>query len=343
MTLNEKLEGINNLKCYEAVIKADMIVNRHYNIVVSVSGGSDSDVVIDMIQRVREPGKQIRFVYFDTGLEYQATKDHLDYLEQKYGITIERVKAKIPIPLCVKKHGQPFLSKYVSEQLSRLQMYNFGWEDFSTEAEMEEAYPDMPKTACKFWTDAHSKDQRSMFDISYHRDLKEFIIKNPPWFPISNKCCTYSKKAVAHKFREEAGADLEIIGVRKAEGGIRAANYKTCFDQGETMDRFRPVFWLSDADKKEYEKTFEIRHSDCYEKWGFTRTGCVGCPYNLKILKELEAVEQYEPKMAKACKNIFKDAYEYTQMYREYVGEKKSRAKYPEGQMSIFDMEEAEQ
>ena len=62
-------------------------------------------------------------------MEYQATKEHLDFIEQKYGITIERVKPDKPIPTCVKEYGVPFLSKYVSEQMMRLQAHHFQWED----------------------------------------------------------------------------------------------------------------------------------------------------------------------------------------------------------------------
>lgn len=36
--------------------------------------------------------------------------------------------------------------------------------------------------------------KNSMFNISYNKYLKEFIIQNPPDFRISKKCCTYAKK-----------------------------------------------------------------------------------------------------------------------------------------------------
>lgn len=64
---------------------------------------------------------QVHYIWFDTGIEYQATKDHLVYLEQKYDIQIERVRAKLPVPLGNKKHGSPFISKQVSEYIDRLQ------------------------------------------------------------------------------------------------------------------------------------------------------------------------------------------------------------------------------
>lgn len=87
------------------------INNPKYNrILCSISGGSDSDVMLDIVWRCDKDDK-VDYVCFDTGLEYQATKEHLDYLEEKYNIKILRYKAIKPIPLSCKQYGQPFLSK----------------------------------------------------------------------------------------------------------------------------------------------------------------------------------------------------------------------------------------
>ena len=109
----------NNYTIYTSMCKAQRILMRSYYPVCSISGGSDSDIVLDLIHKVDEDGK-VKYFWIDTGLEYTATKEHLDYLEQKYGITIERVKPDKPIPTCVREYGVPFLSKYVSEQMMRL-------------------------------------------------------------------------------------------------------------------------------------------------------------------------------------------------------------------------------
>ena len=65
------------------------------NVCCSVSGGADSDILIDLCERA-EP-HFVSYVFFDTGIEYQATKDHLKFLEEKYGIEIKRIKAIKPI------------------------------------------------------------------------------------------------------------------------------------------------------------------------------------------------------------------------------------------------------
>lgn len=57
------------------------------------------------------------------------------------------------------------------------------------------------------------------------------------------------------------------------------------------------------------------------------RTGCCGCPYGRDFEKELEIIQKYEPKLYKACVNIFGQAYEYTRKYREFVKEMKAKEK----------------
>ena len=333
-----RAEDFDNINVYEALLKCEVQMSRHHDIIVSVSGGSDSDIMMDMVERTKKPYNNIRYVWFNTGMEYDATKRHLDYLEHRYNVTIELVKG-MPIPLCVKKFGQPFLSKNVSEMLGRMQNYGFRWEWFDTVEEMRKVYPNMPIGILRFWTNSYGGDGRSMFNINWHPDLKEFMVENPPQFQISAKCCMYSKKKPAHEYRMNCGSDLECVGVRKAEGGVRAATYKNCFTPGDDIDRFRPMFWLSDGDKQDYEQQFNIIHSDCYTKWGFRRTGCVGCPFNPKVLSEIDIIEQYEPKMAKACKNIFGDSYEYVKQYRDYHAAKK-RAKKQQSPIQIIGKRE---
>ena len=107
-----------------ALEKSYSIINSHEKIMVSISGGSDSDIILDIVEMVRKPGIEVHYVFFYTGLEYMATKNHIKYLEEKYGVEIERVDAVVPIPKCAKKYGQPFLSKRVSDYIARLQKHD---------------------------------------------------------------------------------------------------------------------------------------------------------------------------------------------------------------------------
>ncbi len=120
----EMTADTDNFTVYTSMCKAQRILMQSYDPICSISGGSDSDIVLDLIHKIDENSK-VTYFWIDTGLEYTATKEHLDYLEQKYGIEIIRLKPDKPIPTCVKEYGIPFLSKYVSEQMMRLQAHNF--------------------------------------------------------------------------------------------------------------------------------------------------------------------------------------------------------------------------
>lgn len=55
-------------------IKADKLLNFYKNPVVSISGGADSDIMLDLVEKIRN-GRPISYVFFDTGIEYSATKN----------------------------------------------------------------------------------------------------------------------------------------------------------------------------------------------------------------------------------------------------------------------------
>lgn len=290
----------------------------------AISGGSDSDVMLDVCWRC-DKDKKIDYVWFDTGLEYQATKDHLKKLEEKYNIKIKTYKAIKPIPTTCKKYGQPFLSKLISEFIYRLQRHDFKWEDKSYE-ELIKEYPKC-QSALEWWCNTKSTKKNgepSSFNIAYRKYLKEFLIANPPTFKISNKCCQYAKKDVAHASVKDGNYDLSIMGVRKAEGGIRSSAYKSCFDETDVgCDNYRPLFWYKNEDKEDYVQVYGVEYSDCYTKYGLTRTGCAGCPFGRDFEFELDVIEKYEPKLFKAVNNIFGDSYEYTRKFKRFVEENK--------------------
>ena len=100
--------------------------SKYEKIVCAISGGSDSDVMLDIVWQCDKDGK-VEYVWFDTGLEYQATKDHLKYLEEKYGIKVKPYRAIVPIPTSCRKYGQPFVNKNTSEMIDRLQRHGFQW------------------------------------------------------------------------------------------------------------------------------------------------------------------------------------------------------------------------
>lgn len=320
MNLEDVLKSCpKNSTVINNIIKAYHKINSdiYKKIVCSVSGGADSDVMMDICCKCDNDSK-VDYVWFDTGLEYQATKDHLKYLEEKYDVEIKRYKAIKPIPITCREYGQPFLSKHVAGKIESLQKYNF---DFS-DGNFEDLYKKYPKcrSALKWW--CNEKGEGSSFNIQRNKWLKEFMIANPPTFKISDKCCMYAKKKVAHNCIDENDYDLQLVGVRKSEGGLRARAYKSCFDQNiEGHDNYRPLFWYTDKDRAEYENACEVVHSKCYTEYGLERTGCAGCPFGRDFEYELEVIEKYEPKLFKAVNKIFGDSYAYTREYKKFCDE----------------------
>lgn len=114
MVSNEILSNApDNQLIRNTMIKADKLLDSYKNPVCSISGGSDSDIMLDLIERIRGD-RPVIYVFFDTGIEYAATKRHLEYLEKRYCIHIERVSANLPVPSGCKKYGLPFISKEFS-------------------------------------------------------------------------------------------------------------------------------------------------------------------------------------------------------------------------------------
>lgn len=322
MTMDDILESTpKNKAIFESIISTKpKIENPCYkNIVCSISGGADSDIVLDLISKLDTEGK-VKYIFFNTGIEYDATKKHLKYLEQRYGIKIEEIKPKIPVPLCCNKYGEPFLSKQISEWIMRLQKHGFQWEygDFK---ELYKKYPKC-KAALRWWCNMWPKKKNgdeSAYNINYTPYLKEYMHENPPDFNISNKCCHYAKKLLAENYKRKNRIDLSITGIRKAERGARQRAYKTCFSSNDDgVDEYRPIFWYKKTDIDAYKTHYHIQNSDCYTEYGLDRTGCACCPYGANFEKELEAARIHEPNLFKAANNIFRNSYEYTRKYYEF-------------------------
>lgn len=102
--------------------------------------------------------------------------------------------------------------------------------------------------------------------------------------------------------------------------------------EGQEEQHIKPVFQIMIAvamiidrflvferHKKIYEQHYNIIHSRCYEEYGLKRTGCAGCPFGQNFEDELLAMKKYEPGLYKAVNHIFKDTYEYTRKYKEFV------------------------
>lgn len=293
--------------------------DRYKKILVSISGGADSDRLIDFVERVGYEKDKVIYIFFNTGMEYEATLKHLEFLEKKYNIKINKYRAKTPVPLAVKKYGFPWISKKVSDYIARLQKHGFNWEDQPLEKLLKK-YPNC-KSALRWWCNDWGENSR--LNIKNWKHLKDFLIACPPKISISSKCCIKSKKETAKEAEKEFLPDLCITGVRRAEGGARATSYKNCFDDiSFGVSRLRPLFWFKKDDCQKYDEAFSILHSDCYEKYGFCRTGCACCPFGKNWKTEIEIAKKYEPNLYKLAMRVFGPSYDYMEEYYKFRNEK---------------------
>lgn len=301
-----------------AFFKAIGYLDPSKNIGVSVSGGSDSDIVLDFMYQCGILDKCHVFV-FDTGLEYQATWEHIDYLKDRYNIDIERIRAKQSIPSCCKQYGQPFISKMVSMNIERLQRANFDWSDRPFE-ELIKDYSGV-RWNLKWWTNNNGKLRMS--NVSYNKYLKEFLIEHPPKHKISQMCCQRAKKDTAKEYYKKEHLDIVVLGLRQAEGGVRSIRYKSCYESSEKgPDNYRPIWWFTDQDKKEYNQCYNICNSRCYSEYGMKRTGCAGCPFDVHLNQSMAVLKDCEPKLYRAVQNVFGKSHEYTEQYHQFKATK---------------------
>lgn len=330
-------------------------MNQHPNAICSYSGGSDSDILIDILERARHLFgiPPIKYCFFNTGLEMAATKRHVKEVAEKYGIEITEYRPKKNIVLATREYGQPFVSKIMSAAMECVQKkslpfsikieYDEAEDKTAKRQELRERYPNAEQGInflCCCNKDGEPRPNIQLV-INSSQYMYEYMVENPPTFKISARCCDYCKKQVAH--RVQKGFDMIITGERRDEGGMRSvprsagANGTMCFyEQSDGAFRFRPLYYVSDADKAWYKEHYGIRYSDAYEVYGLKRTGCCGCPISSRAVADLEKIRPYEPNVVKAAWAIFGDSYRYRQGYNDFKA--KMRAAN-DGQLSFDDIE----
>ena len=333
-------------------------LTEHPSAICSYSGGSDSDILLDLIERVRTfyHLPPIKYVFFNTGLEMRATKEHVMAQANKYGVEIAEARPKVGIVTAARKYGIPFVSKIMSSGLSEWQKkgiplsiadeYAQAEDKAAKRQELRERYPKC-ESVINFLCCCNAKGEPRpdiQLVINSSRYMLDFIKEHPPCFKVSADCCTYCKKNVAHQVQK--GFEMVITGERRDEGGMRSVprkdNTTLCFTETASGQyRLRPLYYVSDEDKAWYKEKHGLRYSDAYEVYGLTRTGCCGCPISYKAAAELEIIRPYEPNLVKAAWNIFGDSYRYRAEYNEYKAARDAEAKRmkneADGQTNIVD------
>lgn len=336
-------------------------IREHPNAICSYSGGSDSDIMLDIIERTRIIFQlpPVKYVFFNTGLEMKAIKDHVKNVAEIYGVKIDECRPKVGIVQASRKYGIPFVSKIMSSglegwqkkgiPLSIAEEYEQAEDKAAKRKELKERYPNC-ESIINFLCCCNSAGEprpNIQLVINSSKYMIDFIGEYPPDFQISARCCDYCKKQVAHNVQKDY--DMIITGERRDEGGMRSVprkdNTALCFTETSGGQyRLRPLYYVSDSDKAWYKDRYGIRYSDAYEVYGLTRTGCCGCPISYKAVDDLEKIRPYEPNVVKAAWNIFGKSYEYRMKYNEYKKKRMEQEKNGSGtipgQMRIEDFPE---
>lgn len=321
-------------------------LKQHPKAICSYSGGSDSDILIDLIERTRKIFTSlppVKYVFFNTGLEMKATREHVKETAEKYGVEIEEVRPKINIVRATRKYGVPFVSKIMSGglegwqkkgiPLSIAEEYQNAEDKAAKREELKERYPNC-QSVINFLCCCNSAGEprpNIQLVINSSKYMYDFIKEYPPDFNISAKCCDYCKKQPAHSVQKDY--EMIITGERRDEGGMRSVprkdNTALCFTEtANGQYRLRPLYYVSNADKQWYKEYYKIRYSDAYEVYGLTRTGCCGCPISYKAVADLEKIKAFEPNVVKAAYNIFGKSYAYRQKYVEYKAKRVAEEKF---------------
>lgn len=342
----------------ESIIAKRLI--EHPNAVCSYSGGSDSDILLHLIERVRKMFDlpKIDYSFFNTGLEMEATKRHVREVSEQYGIEIMEVRPEKNIVRAVREYGIPFVSKIMSAGIEGVQKkgiplsiadeYAQAEDKAAKRQELKQRYPKCESTI-NFLCGCNSAGEprpNIQLVIGSSKYMLDFIRENPIPFRVSNKCCDICKKQPAHKLQKNY--DMVITGERRDEGGMRSVPRKDCTsmcftESGDGKFRLRPLYYVSDADKEWYKERYGIRYSDAYEVYGLKRTGCCGCSISARAAEDLEKIRPYEPNLVKAAWNVFGPSYLYRQQYNEYKRmrnqQERTKAEELEGQVHIDDLQ----
>ena len=340
----------------KAIIAKRLI--EHPNAICSYSGGSDSDILMHLIESVRGLYSlpPVKYAFFNTGLEMKAIKEHVAAMREKYNAEITEYRPKKNIVLATREYGVPFVSKIMSAGLEGVQKKNIplsiadeyanAENKIAKRAELKARYPGC-ETTINFLCCCNSKGEERpniQLVINSSKYMLDFIKENPIPFKVSNRCCDYCKKQVAHSVQKNFG--MIITGERRDEGGIRSVprsdNTSLCFTETASGQyRLRPLYYVSDADKAWYKNYYGIRYSDAYEVYGLTRTGCCGCSISAKAVDDLEKIRPYEPNLVKAAWAVFGESYLYRQKYNEYKAKRREEEKKQKSFIEQLSLSEA--
>lgn len=264
------------------------VINKYgiENFVISFSGGKDSTVLSKLID-IAIPNNDIPRVFINTGIEYKAIVDFVHEKMKKDKRFIE-IKPSIPLSMIFRKYGYPFKSKEHSQLVHLFQQ--------NGHIKTTLRYYDPPENRKRFGCPKILK-----YQFEEGTELK-----------ISDKCCTKLKKEPFSKWQEENSKPYKMTGERLLESGLRAS-HKGCLviDKNSKLKKFKPLNPTTNEWIEWFINKYQIELCKLYdEPYNFKRTGCLGCPFNIKLQDTLDTLEKTLPLEKKKAEAIWKEVYQ---------------------------------
>lgn len=270
---------------------------------VSFSGGKDSTVLLALIKMCEEiytiPPNVIPAVFCNTGIELGVTVDFVKWVRDNWYSNVQIIRPDKSFDWVLKNDGKPMKSKLKSQYLK---MWHLGHR-------YEGVYRNLIYGETKSGAPAY---RIHLADKDMHMVHDSFGIMPSP------ACCTILKKKPFKKYVKENGLKGQMTGMRLGEGGAREMNINvrvksggkicTAIDKHGFIKKAPIVDW-TDADLEEFIESHNVPLSDAYTKYGFFRTGCMGCPFARDVDNDLKYLYFYEPNRYKASMYWLKDVY----------------------------------
>lgn len=270
---------------------------------VSFSGGKDSTVLLALIKLCEDiytiPKDGIPAVFSNTGIELGVTVDFVRWCRENWYPNIVMIRPEHSFDWCLKNYGKPMMSKVRAQFLNR-------WQNG---ARTDSIYMNFIIGITKTGRPA---SRTKIADKDCHMLSDDFRIRP------SAKCCTVLKKKPFLKYEKENGKKGYACGIRTDEGGVRALNVyarqktqgnRICTTTSGDIIKKAPIIDWSDSDMDEFIEKYNVPLSDAYTKYGFHRTGCIGCPFNISVGLDLKYLHEHEPNRYKAAMHWLKDVY----------------------------------
>ena len=272
----------------DRVQKIRQIINKYGEdqFYLAFSGGKDSCVVSALLDEAL-PGNRIPRLYHNTGIEFVDMVAYVKW-RQAYDDRIVIDTPKTNIRKILEEEGYPFKSKDHSQRVGEYQAKGYQ-HNYTTENYVNGTGKWGARYACP--------------KILRYQFSPDFKLK------ISKKCCDRLKKDNGKRFAKENNKTWSITGIRKAEGGART-NSKCVVEKGK-HGVFNPIFPMTDEWVDWYVQSRMITLCKLYyPPFNFDRTGCKGCPYNIKIQEELDILQEFLPLERERCEAIWKPVYD---------------------------------